>query len=122
MKEEKVDKILDMLIAGLEKTTELANSELPKLLDEYVVYLSIEAIPVAAFIGIIMAMAATIYIYKHRKSFFADEPDGEWKILVLLLIVVVWGFSLGGFIRGTEKFAKLYYAPKATLMEKFRGK
>lgn len=117
--EEKINKILDAILLGLEKGVELANNEVSKLINEYVIYHSIESIPIWSFGWLLFAGVCSVVAYKFRKEI--SKAEGAWG-WVIVPLSAIWIFSISGITEGLKDIAKLQFASKAALIEKFRQK
>ncbi len=119
--EEKVNKILELLIAGIEKGTELAESELPGLMQEYITYYYIKAIPISSIlIGLLSIVTAIVCAVLYRK--FKKGHGDAWVdcmiygTLAVLILIASIGCSSSGFM----EMYQIKEAPKAYLIERLR--
>lgn len=133
--QEKVNRILDLMITGLEKGADVVSKELPLLLEEYSRIFMVDAIPLGATFGFLFFATFTYFWWRYAIKFQGSDPepntrnersDGQCffyvsKFFVLGAFILA---SLTGFIPGTvdgfKEMVKIEIAPKAYLIEKFR--
>jgi hypothetical protein len=124
-----VSKILNMLLTGLEKAGQVVGEELPKLLEEYVKFFIIDEIPLASIVFLLFFGWLAIWgrrlwfrLYQWHKAERVDEfglfmCTGIGSIILGIILIG----SVGDVVSSTKTIAKLYYAPKAYLIERLRG-
>jgi len=120
--EEKADKILDMIISGLEKTGEVINEQAPEIINEYITYSIIDAFPATHIVAVFSSMSFIFLVFFLTRKI--EDFDHKWmpRAFIGVICLIVFCFSLGGTLDGLKKMYKIKEAPKAYLIEKFRGK
>ena len=120
---EKAEKILDMLISGMEKAGTAANAELPQLMEQYVVYFIVDAVThiIAGVVGLILCSL----IAKKVTPLLIDasETKGD-KVFAFCMLAMALatpvGFAGIAVVKGGSSVVKWTAAPKAALIENFR--
>lgn len=137
--EEKANKLLDLLIDGIEKGADLASSEAPKILEEYLTYFYIQQIPIFGIIGVLVSFILALIIFKMYKHYeniriqnkdkwssarsFVDEMgDGVVFVYFLciaasLFLIFISTLDIAGSV---SNMLQIKHAPKAYLIEKIR--
>ncbi len=69
--QEQASKIIEMIVSGLEKASDVASAELPGLINDYLSYYMIDAIPVKAMVVIPILIWLSIYSHKNIKKYAA---------------------------------------------------
>lgn len=113
--EEKINTILDMLIAG----GNAAKEQLPGLMDEYILYYTIQSLPLVSVSGVMVLLSALCFLwYKHLKKaeWIGSEDITAASVLGGVLIVYFSIYAVDSF----RDIVKLQYAPKAFLIEHMR--
>ena len=134
MKEELVDKanaILTMLVNGLEKAGDLATSEVPLILKEYIEYYIIQQFPLNGILWLIFAWIPVLLLVRHVKGKIIKEPSDQDQrcfnsgmqgiIYATIGFYVFINVMVMGCVLGDLKTVyTIKTAPKAYLIEKFR--
>ena len=120
--EEKINKILDLMIAGLEKAGSVAEAELPGLINDYVAYFIIQEVPVISPVIFLLGVTGFILLFRFLKREDALKEVGDvlGHLFFVFVALVCVPFAIA--VSSAKDMAALYYAPKAALIEKFRGK
>ena len=119
---EKAEKILDLMISGLEKAGEIAQTELPKLVEDYVRYFIIQELPVISFAVLLFGIALFVLIvrFAFREEDFRKELAGEAGPFVGLVFIATVIVPFAFLVNSSKDVLALAYAPKAALIERFR--
>ena len=116
--ESKLEKLMDLLINGIEKGTELASGELPKLMEEilqYEFYSSLTFLSLNLFILIVIPILAFLYHKKHSE----DLGDG---IMISLIASFILISPLIVVLKNTDNLIKIKVAPKVFVIDYIREK
>ena len=116
---EKVNKILDLMLSGIEGASDIASAELPGLLQEYINYFMIDAIPLSGVVLALIFLPATALFYWLGKTDFKENKDPTFFFLGLISFVVFL-FSFAVTVSKGKEMYTIKVAPKAYMIEKFR--
>lgn len=120
--EEKASKILDLMISGVEDGVELAKTEMPQLLNEYMHYLFIKNIPLVALS--LAALSAVTIIVNYWLAARAIKKNHEPSIycVIIAFSAALLIPCLMSALSDAKRLYALKHAPKAYLIEEIRGK
>jgi len=135
MKEELVEKantILTMLVNSLEKAGDLAQSEAPLIIKEYITYYIIQEFPIT---GIVMLLVFSVMAFlgvKHFKNKEYNESESRrevedynkcmkgFRYSIITSYIFVASLMSMHILNDLKKVYMIKEAPKAFLIEKFR--
>lgn len=128
--ENKIEKILELLLQSLQGAKDLASQELPGLIQEYATYLMVESFSfsgLAWMAGLAMVWAAVNKVFEREiekaKSDKSRQYVGDiwlWRSLVLTIIGALLGVATANVLDEVKRVATFKLAPKAALIEHFR--
>ncbi len=115
---EKLEKLLDMFVTGLQKGAGLMQEELPKLAHEileYAFYSELVKLILCSII-LILTISTAIYLVKFKLK---DDRDGYyWGFLVALILPLIIS-SVNVFTK-TDNVIKIKVAPRVYLIDYIR--
>lgn len=121
--EEKVGKILDLILQGLQTAGKVASEQFPVLLHQLTVYYAIDSIP---FISAAIFIGGAILIVCGVRLVKADDEDAGVTLdagFALVTFGLLASLVSGGFVMdGTKAFFQAKYAPEAFLLMKLKEK
>jgi len=125
MIEEKANKVLDIMIDGLEKAGNAVQAELPSLLNEYITYFIIDEFPLRSLVLLIIVPIIGYVLFKRcskvETNNVCEEDNKEFTLwMIAVLATIICGVSLFNCMGDFKNVYKLTHAPKAYLIEKFR--
>jgi len=135
--QKQVTRILELMLAGLEKAGDVASSELPGLINDYLSYFMVEAIPVGSFFMMIVFIVLSVFLSKFfkkhikdiypeshynrgRPTDFAAFCSGAYWLIPLFIMLLPFGLASSHFVHGVKDIIKIKVAPKAYIIEKLR--
>lgn len=117
---EKVNKILNLLIDGIEKTGDITQSQLPELINEYVTLYMLEALPVVSTVlAIILGIVTYVIVKLCLISDNTDIRENGSLISGTVGTILILAFLLSS-LNGFKNIYIIKTAPKAYLIEKLR--
>lgn len=127
--QKQLGKILELMIAGLEKAGEMASKELPGLLHDYLAYYVIDAAPIKSVLFLLFVVALVVFIkkpwlfvYGKAKEESIPELPVMVSVIVGVFICIAFFFSVGNIVESSKEIASIKVAPRAYLIEKLRNK
>jgi len=117
---EKINKLLGLMIDGIEKASSTVQSELPKLVEEFIAMYMIEAFPAGSLVFmLLMFVVATILWFLTRK--FSDDDAKHGCRFGIITFAFIISICAGGMvIHGAKEMYKIKNAPKAYLIDRLR--
>lgn len=114
----KLDKLLDLIIEGVEKGSSLVSSEAPKIADEILRYESWLAMTDAIISGVSAVFLSAIVWWFMKKVKSDDWREGHMAGLIFGSIALFIVFSICAFNLKTMK--QIEMAPKYYLIQKLK--
>ena len=117
---EKVSKILDLMLNGLEKAGDVASTELPFLIEEYLSLFFIEHFPIISTMFSMVLIIANIICFLMFKKIIDKNQKYLYLYRINVAITVVFAVVLSSTVADIKELVKIKVAPKAYLIEKLR--
>ena len=118
--QEQLGKILELMLAGLEKASEVAETELPGLIEDYLSMYYIDAIPVVSTVGAVLSIILVMLLYKVIHPVVKNDKDFAPVYISMLVPLIIFLVCLSEIAFSVKEMIKIEKAPKAYLIEKLR--